>query len=113
MNLTANSTRGRISGLAPRGNLAVVQKSLLQYRTTRIERVLLIAMVMILTLGAYFPSVAGLSASFIIFMICGGYVLFKRPRILARISSDSLFVTAYILLALASLIEFLHPYANY
>jgi hypothetical protein len=58
-------------------------------------------------------SVAGFSFSFIIFMIGGGYVLFKRPGALARILFDPLFVTAYILLALGSLIEFFHPYASY
>jgi hypothetical protein len=93
--------------------LAAVQKSLPQYRTTRIEQFLLMATIIILTLEVYFPRVAGFTCSFIMFILCGVYVLFRRPGTLARIASDPLFVTAYILLALGSLIEFFHPYASY
>jgi hypothetical protein len=116
MNLRANSTRGRISRLAPGGSLAVVQKSLPQHRTSRIERFLLTALILIFVtwpLMGFFPGVPGYSLGFFIFMMCGGYILFKRPGTLARISADPLFVTAYVLLALGSLIEFFHPYASY
>jgi hypothetical protein len=113
MNRTASATRSRISGLAPRGSRSVVQKDLRQYRTTRLDRFLLMSIIIILPSEQYFPAVAGFSIAFIMFIMLGGYVLFKRPGTLARMSSDPLFVTAYILLGLGSLIEFLHPYASY
>jgi hypothetical protein len=87
-----------------------------QHRTTRIERFLLITLILMFViwpLTGFFAHVAGFSWAFFMFMMCGGYVLFKRPSTLARISFDPLFVTAYILLALGSLIEFFHPYASY
>ena len=111
MNLTANSTRGRISRPAPRGNRVVVQKSLPPHRTTRIERFLLIAIIVGVSQDR--PLAAGFSLGFFILSLCGVYILFRRPGILGRILLDPLFVTAYILLSLASLIEFFHPYASY
>lgn len=113
MNPIRNGLRRRIPDLAPRGRLAAVQNGLPRYRTIRIERFLLIAMVVILPLQGYFPSVAGFSVPFLMFIIAGGYILPRRPGILARISFDPLFVTAYILLILGSLIESLHPHASY
>jgi O-Antigen ligase len=113
MNRTANAPRDRISGLAPRANQVVIRKSLPRYRATRIDRFLLMAMIIILAFEVYFPYVAGFTVSFIMFMIYGGYLLLTRFSTLTRISFDPLFVTAYILLALGSLIEFFHPYASY
>jgi hypothetical protein len=113
MHLTANSIRGHISRPAPGSSLAVVRKSLPQHRTTRIERLLLMATIIILALQGYFPQVPGFSIAFFMFIMSGVYVLFKRPGTLASISFDPLFVTAYILLSLGSLIEFFHPYASY
>src|SRR5215216_46878 len=116
MNVTGNPTRGRISRSVQGGSLAVAQKGFLQPRTTRIDRFLLMALILIFVLWPLtgFPvAVAGFSYSFILFMICGGYILLKRPGTLARISSDPVFLTAYILLALGSLMESLHPHVNY
>jgi hypothetical protein len=116
MNLTANSRRGRISRPAPGGSLAVVQKSFTQQRTTRIERFLLMTLILIFVIWpliGFFNNVAGISVSFFMILMCGVYVLFKRPSTLARILSDPLFITAYIFLALGSLIEFFHPYTSY
>jgi O-antigen ligase len=113
MNLAANSARGRISRPTPGGALADVQQGLPQHRTTRIERFLLLATITILPLQGYVPSPEGFSVVFIIFMMSGGYLLFRRPGTLARISSDPVFVAAYILLVLGALIEGFHPYARY
>jgi hypothetical protein len=115
MNLTANPIRSRVLSLAPRRSLAAVRKSFPHYRTTRIERFLLVATIIILALGDSLPvkSVADFTVSFFMFTICGGYILFMHPRILVRISFDPLFVTAYILLTLGSFIEFFNPYTSY
>jgi hypothetical protein len=103
MKLTVNSTRGRISRPAPRGRLAVVQKSSTQQRTSRVERFLLMTLLpifIIWPLTGFFNNIAGMSVGFFIILMYGVYVLFKRPSTLARILSVPLFVTAYILLAL-------------
>jgi hypothetical protein len=57
--------------------------------------------------------IGGFSLGFIILGLAGGYVLFRRPRSLAQILFDPVMVTAYILLGLGYLIEFLHPHASY
>jgi len=70
-------------------------------------------MAIIVILAQDRSGIAGFSLGFIILGLAGGYLLLMRPHILAQISFDPLFVTAYILLGLASLIESFHPYASY
>jgi hypothetical protein len=111
MNFTANTRRHRISGLVHRGSLAVGQKSFPRPRTARIERFFLIAIIVLVSQDR--SLIAGFSLSSVVFFMCGVYVLLRRPRPLARVLSDRLFVTVYILLGLASLIEFFHPAASY
>jgi hypothetical protein len=111
MNLTANSARRGLSRIAPQAIRAAAQNGLTQHRTTRIERFLLLAIIVFFPLDR--TLIPGYSISFFVFIMYGGYVILKRPGPLARILFDPLFVAAYILLALGSFIEFFHPDANY
>src|SRR5262245_4216041 len=113
MALTANTTRGRIVGIPPWGHLPAFKKGFSRHRTTRSEQFLLMVTIALLPLQDYFPAIGGFSILFILFIISGTYILFSRPGTLVRMSFDRLFITAYILLVLGSLIEPLHPYASY
>jgi O-Antigen ligase len=75
-------------------------------------------MLLMLTIAALplqdeIPSISGFSIMFIVFVFVGVYVLFFRPSCLARISAHPVFLTAFGLIVLSSVIETLHPFARY
>jgi hypothetical protein len=99
-----------------RGSLDVSRKfwrRLPRYPTTAIERLLLMAMLVILPLEDMIPTIAGFSITYLLFAVAGILVLIKSPKALARTWLQPVFLAAYILLVLVSLVEFSHPYADY
>jgi O-Antigen ligase len=94
---------------------AIVAKRLktpIQYPTTRVEQILLMMTVVLLPLQTHIPPIAGFSIMYIMFIILAGYIVFCRPYILAKTWPQPLFLAAYVMLIMASLIELSHPYPD-
>jgi hypothetical protein len=81
--------------------------------TTPVERFLLLATVVVLPLQDHIPSIAGFSIVYVIFLVLAGYVLMNRSQALQIALSHPLFVTAYVLLALAFVSESLRSESSY
>jgi hypothetical protein len=92
---------------------AVKNEQQRQYRTTTIERLLLLVTVVLIPFERSFPTISGFSTLYIIFAMLAGYVLLKRPRALARTWSHPVFLAAFAFLILGALIESAHPFASY
>jgi hypothetical protein len=100
-------------GAAPMDASEAVQMPGSHYRTTTIERFLLMAAIVLLPLQEHIPNIGGFSFIFIIFGFLGIYVLLNRPKKLGRMCKHPVFLTAYSLIIVGSLIESLHPYSSY
>lgn len=84
-----------------------------QQPTTGIERILLMATPAILPLEEFIPDVGGFSVMWILFAVLASYVLAQRARALNKTWLHPVFLAAYVMLALFSLIEFSHPHPSY
>ena len=95
------------------GAPAAVQNLSHQSRTTLVERVLIVITIAILPLENQFPTVAGMSASFLIFAVLGAYVIVNRPRVLGRVWQHPVFIAAYVFIGVSALLEFSSPLSRY
>jgi hypothetical protein len=68
--------------------------------------------IVFLPLQNHIPPIGGFSIMYIIFVILAGYVVSSRPYILAKTWSQPLFLAAYVMLILTSVIELSHPYPD-
>jgi hypothetical protein len=92
--------------------LAIPPQTLVRYPTSIVERFLLMMTIVLLPLETYFPTIAGFTVNYILFIILTGYVMLNRPYLVARAWFQPLFVSAYAMLILIFLIELSHPYPN-
>jgi len=81
--------------------------------TTWFERFLLLTVVVTLPLENYYPSVAGMSSSFLLFTLLGGYIILNRSRILSETLWQPVFLAAYAFIVIISLLEFSSPLSLY
>jgi hypothetical protein len=105
--------RHRSSGQAPGDALSTGKKRQLQYRTTAIDRLLLMGLAVLIPLGPFLPVFAGTTSLYLIFAILAGYTLLNHPGAVARTWRHPVFLAAFILLIMATLIESAHPFASY
>ncbi len=91
----------------------VVPNIVPQSGTTPIERFLLLTAVTTLPLEKHLPTVAGMSFSFLIFAMLGGYVIMNRSRALGQIWYHSVFIVAYAFVGVSALLEFSSPLSRY
>jgi hypothetical protein len=105
--------RGQNLHRVPAEVLSVVKKGQRQPPTTTIERLLLMATIVIFPLEPYLPVFGGVTTPYIVFAISAGYVLLHRPGTLARAWSHPVFLAAFVLLILGVLIESAHPLSSY
>jgi hypothetical protein len=113
MDLNARRAERHVLIRTSGGSLVVTQRSLLQYPTTVIERSLLMITVVLLPLEDHIPAVAGFSVLFVMFGVLAAYVFVNRLRALARIWLHPVFLTAYLILFLCTLIETFHANPRY
>jgi O-Antigen ligase len=106
-------TRSRSFRRGPGDAPSVVKKGQRSSPTTTIERLLLMAMIVIFPLDPYLPAVGRFSFTYIVFAISAGYVLLRRPATLARTWIHPVFLAAFVLLILGALIESAHPLSSY
>ncbi len=66
-----------------------------------------------LPLENYFPTVAGMTISFIMFALLAAYVIVNRPRSLGRIWYHPVFIAAYAFIGVSALLEFSSPLSRY
>jgi hypothetical protein len=78
------------------------------FATTVFERWMLFLGIVLMPLQDHIPPVAGLSVMFIVFAIMALYVVFIRSKFLVRAIIHPVFQTLYLLLAIATLMEFVH-----
>jgi hypothetical protein len=83
------------------------------YPTTTVERLLLVATLVLLPLEDHIPTVAGFSLLFLLFALSAAYVAVHRGRALYRVVLHPAFVTAYAFLLVSFLMEFSYPNADY
>jgi hypothetical protein len=95
------------------GRWARTQRRPVQYPTTAVERLLLMATIALLPLDDHIPTVAGASIMFIMFGLLAAYVFAFRVRALARTWLHPVFLAAYSLLVFGLLVETLHPASRY
>jgi O-Antigen ligase len=84
-----------------------------QQPTTRIERILLMVTPVILPMEEFLPNIGGFTVMWILFAVLAGYALVERARALNKTWLHPVFLAAYVMLALDSVIEFSHPNASY
>lgn len=113
MTSIAYRDRGRPSGLGRSDAPRMLRSPRPRHRTTPLERSLLLLIIVLVPLQDYLPSVAGFSVIYLIFGVAAFYALLYRYRALARTWTHPVFLTAYVLCAVLSLIEFAHPRAIY
>jgi hypothetical protein len=82
-------------------------------RTTRAERLMLMATTMLLPLENHFPSAGRFSALFLIFALLGIYIILNRPHILDRVWLHPVFIAIYSFLCLSVLLEATSPFSMY
>lgn len=80
---------------------------------TPVERCLLWTSMVALPLQNSFPTVAGVSSSFLLFAALFSYVIVNRPRILGEIWYHPVFIAAYAFIGVAILLEFSSPLSRY
>lgn len=66
-----------------------------------------------LPLENHLPTVAGMSASFIIFAVLGAYVILNHPRALGKVWLHPVFIAAYVFIGVSALLEFSSPLSSY
>ncbi len=92
----------------------VVPRYILSHpRVTLVERCFIWTSIVALPLQDYYPSVAGMSSSFLIFAALLAYVLVNRSRILGTIWYHPVFISAYAFLVVSVLLEFSSPLSDY
>lgn len=87
-------------------------KSTLRYRTTIPERALLVVAITVMPLQDHFPSFGGFSIMWILFGALAVYSLVNRSWAVARVWLHPVFLSGYVMIAVACLIEFTHPYSR-
>jgi hypothetical protein len=113
MTSMTHDTRSRTFRRGPGHALSVVMKGQRCSPTTPTERLLLMAMIVIIPVENYLPVVGGSTTTFMIFAISAGYILLRRPGTLAKTWSHPVFMAAFIFLILGALIESAHPLSSY
>nr|WP_281721794.1 O-antigen ligase family protein [Nitrosomonas nitrosa] len=84
-----------------------------QSSSTVVERFLLMGAIIMLPLENELPTVAGMSASFLIFGALAIYVVLNRPRALGVIWYHPVFIAAYAFIGVSVLLEFSSPLSSY
>lgn len=108
------SDMGRRSVSRVRRNTPLpTDRSLTPERTTTSERFLLMATVILFPLQNHLPAIAGASILFLLFAVLLGYTILYRSQALATMARRPVFLSAFVLLAVAFLIESGHPDAAY
>jgi O-Antigen ligase len=113
MTAMAYDTTSRTFRRGPGRALPVVKKGQRCPPTTTIDRLLLMAMIVIFPLENYFPVVGGFTTTYILFAISAGYILVRRPGTLAKTWIHPVFLAAFLFLILGALIESAHPLSSY
>ncbi len=67
----------------------------------------------ILPLENYYPPVAGMTVSFLMFGVLAAYVIVNRPRTLGGIWYHPVFIAAYAFIGVSALLEFSSPLSRY
>src|SRR3990172_1328757 len=100
------------AALASSSKTAVAAARLPQERTTAFERILLLSVPVVLPLEGHIPAVGEFAITWLLFAVLAGYVFGKRLEALKKTWLHPVFLAAYVMLALDSLIELLHPSAR-
>jgi len=95
------------------GELVAARYILAHSHTTRVERFLLVTSIVFLPLESFFPTVAGMSLSFLLFAVLAAYVVANRPRILGETWCHSVFIAAYAFIGVSAMLEFSSPLSAY
>src|SRR5437879_8882881 len=84
-----------------------------QQRTTRLERFLLFAMLVIMPLEDQIPTIGGRSVIWLLFLAMAGYILvFRLPYLLALLG-HRFFLAAYTFLIIGLCVETFHPHPDF
>lgn len=81
--------------------------------TTRVERSLLMITILLLPTAYELPAIAGFSFMWIVFAVLGAYVVINRGKSLAKVWRHPLFLSAYLFLGVATLVELVHPHSSF
>jgi hypothetical protein len=100
-------------GLPVSGQPAAARYSLPQSGTTFVERSLLFVAMIILPLENYFPTVAGMTVNFLMFVLLAAYIIANRPRILGKTWYHPVFLAAYAFIGVTVLLELSSPLSRY
>ncbi len=92
---------------------AAARSILSQAHTTPVERFLLLTTILVTPLENYFPVVAGMTISFLMFAVLAVYIIVNRPRILAETWYHPVFIAAYAFIVVSALLEFSSPLSRY
>lgn len=82
-------------------------------RTTVMERVLLMAIIITLPLQDSIPAMAGMSFSYILFGVAFLHLVLNRPQVFWKTWMHPVFLALYLLIYVGIVVETLHPYVNF
>lgn len=82
-------------------------------RVTLVERCLLLISTVAVPLQGYFPTVAGMSSSFLLFAAIIAYIIVNRGRTLSKILYHPVFLAAYAFFVVSVALEFSSPLSDY
>lgn len=100
----------RLGERTPASGESTVSSYLLTHsRVTLVERCLLFTCIVMLPLQDYFPSVAGMSFSFLLFATLAAYIIVYRLRTLETIWHHPVFIAAYAFFVVSVLLELSSP----
>lgn len=95
------------------GTSSSVPAILPQFRTTLVERFLLLTSIVLLPLQDYFPALAGMSVMFLVYGALATYVIINRQRTLGEIWYHPVFIASYAFVFVSAILEYSSPLPEY
>lgn len=108
-----NQPVGLDQRLSTKGKPAAVRNLISYSPTTLVERSLLFSCIVVLPMQDYFPAIAGMSVSFLLFAVLAAYVIMNRPQALGTMWQHPVFIAAYAFIVISVLMEFTSPLPQY
>lgn len=104
-----------VSGKSQMSSIVISKRknSLSLPNTTFTEKILLMLTIILIPLENNLPVVAGFSAIYILFLVLGMYIFINRLKELERVVTHPVFLAAYVMIFICSLVESYHPYPSY
>lgn len=100
-----------ITGESPRPPVVLSQQA--TYPTSRLEHLLLVAIIVLTPLEDHIPAIGGRSILYLVFALLAAYIILMRPWAFAAVWAHPVFLSGYVWLGLVYILESLHANTSY